>query len=261
MLPFRDHNPSGTTPYVTIALIIVNVAVFLVEVRQGPRIDEFIEQYGLKPARVFGWREPPRPRPWLFFPPRKPIAYKVPLWATFFTSMFLHGGWLHLLGNMWYLWIFGDNVEDRMGHLKFLIFYLVCGLAAAAAQLTATAATRVSLMQGGGVMVGASGAIAGVLGAYLVAFPRARISTLMFIWFYYGVVDLPAIVVLGFWFVLQLLSGMSSLALTQAGGVAWWAHIGGFVAGMLLLGLFQKPPEKRRVYVYKPRPYRVRGFR
>jgi len=261
MLPFRDHNPSGTPPYVTIALIIVNVAVFLVEVRQGPRIDEFIEQYGLKPARVFGWREPPRPQPWSFLPPKKPVVQTIPLWATFFTSMFLHGGWLHLLGNMWYLWIFGDNVEDRMGHLKFLIFYLVCGLAAAAAQLTATAATRVSLMQGGGVMVGASGAIAGVLGAYLIAFPRARISTLMFIWFYYGVVDLPAIVVLGFWFVLQLFSGMSSLALTHAGGVAWWAHIGGFVAGMLLLGLFQKPPEKRRVYVYKPRPYGVRGFR
>lgn len=261
MIPFRDHNPSGTTPYVTIGLIVINVAVFIVEYGQGPRIDEFIEQYGLKPARVFGWREAPRRQPWPLFSPPKPVVYKVPVWATFFTSMFLHGGWLHLLGNMWYLWLFGDNVEDRMGHAKFLIFYLVCGLAAASAQLTAMAATRVSLMQGGGAMLGASGAIAGVLGAYLLAFPRARVSTLMFIWFYYGVVDLPAFVVLGFWFVLQLLSGMSSLMAAHTGGVAWWAHIGGFGAGMLLLGLFQKPPEKRRVYVYRPRPHSVRRSR
>ncbi len=261
MLPFRDHNPSGTVPYVTLALIVVNLAVFVVEMRQGERIDEFVEQYGLKPARVFGWREPPRRSRWPFILPSGPVAYKVPVWATFFTSMFLHGGWLHLLGNMWYLWLFGDNVEDRMGHLKFLIFYLVCGLAAALAQLGAMAATRVSLMQGGGVMIGASGAIAGVLGAYIVAFPKARISTLMFIWFYYGVVDLPAYVVLGFWFVLQLFSGASALMVAHTGGVAWWAHIGGFVAGMLLLGLFQKPPEKRRVYAYRPRTYGVRRFR
>jgi len=245
MIPFRDHNPSGTVPFVTVALIVVNAAVFLVELNQGPRLNAFIADYGLTPARVSGRGDAPPPtglRGAVFGPQ---FRYTVPAWLTFFTSMFLHGGWMHLIGNMWYLWIFGDNVEDRMGHVKYLIFYLLCGLGAGGVQTVLHLGSWVP-------MVGASGAIAGVLGAYLVSFPRARVSTLLPLGIIFTVIELPAVIVLGFWFVIQFFSGMQSLSVQGAGGVAWWAHIGGFVLGVSLLFVFQKPRPKRRAYVYRP---------
>lgn len=254
LIPFRDYNPSGTVPFVTVALIVLNSLAFLVELGQGENLEGFIRGYGLTPRRVFGKAEPQvqtRFRavgPWLVREQRQVVLPAVPVWLTFLTSMFLHGGWMHLIGNMWYLWIFGDNVEDRMGHVKFLIFYLLCGVVAAWTQVLLNANSDVP-------MVGASGAIAGVLGAYMLAFPTARVSTLVFLGFFMTVVHLPAIVLLGFWFVIQFLSGLETMVLTEVGGgVAWWAHIGGFVAGMVLLHVFQKPPPRRRAYVY------YRGF-
>jgi membrane associated rhomboid family serine protease len=243
MFPYRDNNPSATLPVVTIVLIALNCIAFVVELQQGQGLDEFVNGYGLTPSRVFGNAGPGSVDVVLPWEPEQHQVYSVPVWLTFFTSMFLHGGWLHLLGNMWYLWIFGDNVEDRMGHFKFLLFYLLCGLGAALAQAAANTGSDVP-------MVGASGAIAGVLGAYLIAFPYARVSTLIFLGFFITVVQMPAFVLLGLWFALQFFSGMGSMSLNEAGGVAWWAHVGGFVAGMALLFVFQKSAPQRRVYVY-----------
>jgi membrane associated rhomboid family serine protease len=159
--------------------------------------------------------------------------------------MFLHGGWMHIIGNMWFLWVFGDNVEDSLGHWKFLLFYLLCGIAAGLSQAVlnpnSTAPT-----------IGASGAIAGVMGAYLVKFPRSRITTLVFVFFFLTTFELPAIVVLGYWFVIQLFSGFGSVAHSHltAGGVAWFAHIGGFLAGILLIWILptRQPYERRGSY-------------
>ena len=233
MIPFRDHNPSGTTPYVTIGLIALNGLVFLYEASQHPqRREQFVLQWAMQPSEVFrSLKGEPSP------------GQLMPVLATPLTSMFMHAGLMHLLGNMLYLWIFGDNVEDRMGHVKYLIFYLICGLGAAAAHALVNPSSSVPT-------VGASGAIAGVLGAYLVAFPHARVSTLLVLGFFWSVVRLPAVVVLGFWFVLQFVSGLGSLTMRRMGGVAWWAHIGGFVLGMGLLFVFQKRREKRRAYGY-----------
>jgi len=250
MLPFRDHNPSGTVPFVTVGLIVLNSLAFLVELGQGEEIDGFIKGYGLTPKRVFGGVVPePQVRyrllgQWMVREDA-PVLPPAPVWLTFLTSMFLHGGWMHLIGNMWYLWIFGDNVEDRMGHFKFLVFYLLCGLGAAAFQVGLNAGSKTP-------MVGASGAIAGVLGAYALAFPAARVSTLLPLGVFFTVVELPALIVLGFWFVIQFLSGLEATTMTRGGGgVAWWAHVGGFVVGMVLLFVFQKPEPKRRAYVYR----------
>ncbi len=250
MIPFRDYNPSGTVPFVTIVLIALNCLAFVIELGQGDDLDGFIKGYGLTPRHVLGKadvQQQPRFRlvgPWLVREERQATLPPVPVWLTFLTSMFLHAGWLHLIGNMWYLWIFGDNVEDRMGHLKFLVFYLLCGLAAAGAQVALNVNSDVP-------MVGASGAIAGVLGAYMLAFPTARISTLIFLGFFITVVNLPAVILLGFWFLIQFVSGLEATALSGAGGgVAWWAHIGGFVVGMVLLFVFQKPERRRRAPAY-----------
>ena len=154
--------------------------------------------------------------------------------------MFLHGGWLHLIGNMWYLWIFGDNIEDRLGHFAYLIFYLLCGLGAGIVHTILNAGTEIP-------SVGASGAIAGVLGAYVVSYPFARVLTLVPIFVFLQVIEIPALLVLGFWFVMQFLSGTASLAVAggNAGGVAWWAHVGGFVIGMILVGLFPRKDRPR----------------
>lgn len=242
MLPFRDYNRSGTTPYVTVGLIVLNVLVFLAEQSQRPprrqygrsgavpQLPEMIAEYAMQPVEVVRALQ------------GKPVpGQRFPALLTPLTSMFMHGGWLHLLGNMLYLWIFGDNVEDRMGHVKYLGFYVLCGLGAAAAHTVFNLSSQVPT-------VGASGAIAGVLGAYLVAFPHARVDTLVPLGFIFTVIQLPAIVVLGFWFVIQFLSGLGSLGMKNVGGVAWWAHIGGFVLGMGLLFVFQKRKDKRRAY-------------
>lgn len=216
MIPLRDVIPSRTTPFVTVALIVANALAFLYQAAL-PRgqFEAFILNWGLVPAD-FGV-------------------------VTLLTSMFLHGGWLHFLGNMLYLWIFGDNVEDRFGHGRYLVFYLLCGAFAALAQsLTAPTSTV--------PMVGASGAIAGVLGAYLVMFPHSRVLTLVPIFFFIQIVEVPATILLGLWFVLQLLSGIGSLSVARGsniGGVAFWAHAAGFVSGVVLVWLFRRRERER----------------
>ena len=208
MFPIGDDNSARrSVPYVTYALVAINVLVFFLELNNG---DAFIREWAFIPARFSA--DP---------------ATNIP---TVFSAMFMHGGWLHLGGNMLYLWIFGDNVEDRFGHLKYLAFYLLAGIAATFAQYLFLPESNVP-------NVGASGAIAGVLGAYLLMFPHARINVLLG----RSVVAMPAIVVLGFWIVLQLVSGVGSIAYTDAdvGGIAYMAHVGGFVAGFLMAFVFR----------------------
>ncbi|HKC58123.1 MAG TPA: rhomboid family intramembrane serine protease [Vicinamibacterales bacterium] len=215
MIPLRDIIPSRTTPVVTIALIVVNVLVFLYELSLGRGVDAFTLYWGLVPA-AFSW-------------------------VTVLTSMFLHGGILHVAGNMLYLWIFGDNVEDRMGHGRFLVFYLLCGVAAALAQ-TITAPD--SLVP----MVGASGAIAGVMGAYFVLYPKSRIVTLVPLFFFFQIIEVPAILFLGIWFLMQFVSGLGSIVTVAArstGGIAFWAHVAGFVAGISGVVVFRRPERQR----------------
>lgn len=224
MIPFRDANPSSRVPIVTIGLILINALFFLQEVGMGEALQSFIYAYGVVPQK------------WLFAGQSPELAPEA-IAATYLTSIFLHGGWMHLIGNMWYLWIFGDNIEDRLGHVRFLAFYILCGLLAGAAH---TAFNLNSAMPA----VGASGAIAGVLGAYLVLFPHARVQTLVPFFLHYEILELPALIVLGGWFFIQFLNGTASIAMTaQGGGVAWWAHIGGFLAGIFLLSVFH--PRRR----------------
>jgi membrane associated rhomboid family serine protease len=219
MLPLNDDNPTEITPVVTITFIAACVLVFFYQSSLPPRFGEqFVFQYGAIPALLFGHAVPPSE--WGPTPPA----------ATLLTSMFLHGSWMHLLGNMLYLWIFGNNIEDVMGHGKFIIFYVACGILAA---LTHAVTDTMSAMP----MVGASGAISGVLGAYLLLFPHARVLVLApFI----GTAYVPAGLVLGLWFVMQVLSGGASLG-QQGGGVAFFAHVGGFLAGLALIGFFKRP--------------------
>jgi membrane associated rhomboid family serine protease len=213
MLPLTDHNPRRTVPVVNFAIIAVNIFVFFKEVAYGARLDEFLYTWAFIPARL--WNP----------------ANLVPNVVTMLVSMFLHGGLLHIAGNMLYLWIFGDNVEDRLGHVRYALFYLLCGFGATLTHAFFNPASRVP-------SIGASGAIAGVLGAYLVLFPRARVTTLIPIFVFVTVREIPAVVLLLLWFLLQLLSGAGSLGVPEtadAGGVAYFAHIGGFVLGMLLV--------------------------
>ena len=225
MIPLRDANPSSRTPWVTFLLIGLNTLAFLYEVvLPESRLRQLIFTMGMVPARV------------TVFPADPAITFG-DAFLPLFSSMFLHGGWLHLIGNMWFLWIFGDNIEDRLGHLRYLLFYLVCGLGAGVAHtlfnLNSTMPT-----------IGASGAVAGVLGGYLLLYPHARVLTLIPAFFLY-MVELPAYIVLALWFVIQLFSGTASLGArdASAGGVAWWAHIGGFLLGLALVKLFaQQPP-------------------
>ena len=215
MLPLSDHNPRRTFPVVTLVIIVLNVLMFLWELSLGPELQKAIMNVAFIPRR--------------FWVP----GFLVPNIETIFISMFLHGGFLHIGANMLYLWIFGDNIEDRLGHVRYTIFYFLCGVLAA---LTHAFANPSSAMPA----IGASGAIAGVLGAYLILFPRARVTTVIPIFVFVMVRELPAVVLLGLWFVLQLFSGVGSLNIRDAqdvGGVAYFAHIGGFVAGMILIVL------------------------
>jgi len=222
VMPLRDINPSRTFPVVNITLIAINVLAFLYELSLGPGLERFILQAAFIPSE--------------YFAPGNTIADA----RSVLTSMFLHGGFMHLIGNMLYLWIFGDNLEDRFGHLRYLVFYLLSGWVATLAHAYLEPTSTMPA-------IGASGAISGVLGAYLVLFPRARVLTLIPLGFYTRLAEMPALLVLGFWFVLQLFSGMAALTArgAQAGGVAWWAHIGGFVAGMILAKIFAKRQEPR----------------
>ena len=219
-LPLRDDNPHDTKPIVTWALIALCVAVFLWQQGLDQRAAQLaVLSYGVIPADLFGTAE------------LNPIISPLPAWMTIFTSMFLHGGWMHLGGNMLYLWIFGDNVEASMGRGKFLLFYLICGFAAAMTQSLAAPGSTIP-------MIGASGAVAGVLGAYLILHPFANIRVLMFLIIFITMINVPAWIVLGFWFLGQLLSQAG----TSAGqpGVAFLAHIGGFIAGAALIFKFRK---------------------
>lgn len=214
MLPLSDHNPRRTAPVVNSLLIAANVLMFFWEMSLGYDIEPVLAHVAFVPARF--WYAPA----------------VVPSLFSALISMFLHGGWLHLGGNMLYLWIFGDNIEDRLGHFRYLVFYLACGFAATLAHAIVNPSSRLP-------SIGASGAIAGVLGAYILLFPRVRVTTLIPIFIFIMVREVPAIFVLGIWFVFQLFVGVSSLGVSpeQAGGVAYFAHIGGFVAGMILVVL------------------------
>jgi hypothetical protein len=214
MFPLRDNIPSRTYPFVTKVLIIANVVVFLYELTLGRQLGLWLTEWALIPVRYTHWG----------------IARHFTLGEQllpFLSSMFLHGGWVHLIGNLWTLWIFGDNVEDRLGHARFLGFYLLSGVAAALLHVVTNPSSHVPT-------IGASGAIAGVMGAYLRFFPRARVATIIPPLFLGPVFELPAVLFLGWWFFLQFFQGALSLAADRGhfGGVAWWAHIGGFVFGL-----------------------------
>ena len=218
MIPLRDDNPTRTTPVVNYALVAACALVFLWQISLGTRGEAAIYAYGLIPDVLLGDARLP------------PGLAVVPPWMTVFTSMFLHGGWMHLIGNLLYLWIFGDNIEDRLGHGRYVVFYLLCGIAAALAQALPDPGSQVP-------MVGASGAISGVLGAYLLLFPRAHVLVLIPLGPFAHLTRLPALWVLGLWFAMQLLSEMFAAG---GAGVAFRAHIGGFVAGMVLLPLMRR---------------------
>lgn len=219
MIPLRDSVRSRTFPFVNIALILANAFMFFREL-SAPGMDAlqaYIFAWGVVPFRLLG----------------DPLGD----WPTIFVAMFLHGGWSHILGNMLYLWIFGDNVEDRMGHGRYLVFYLSVGAAATLTQVGLNPASRIP-------MLGASGAIAGVLGAYFLLYPKAKVLTLIPLGFFSRVIEIPALFFLGFWFVIQWFQGLGSITARSVqgdvGGVAWWAHAGGFIAGLVLVGLFRR---------------------
>ena len=238
MFPYRDDNPTLSTPVVTLLIIAANVAVWLLVQGMGaePNLTRSVCELGLIPGE---------------FLRRLPEGYNVPMgngtmcvigeertWFAPLTSMFLHGGWFHLIGNMWFLWVFGNNVEDSMGHVRFLAFYILCGVAAAATQTFMNPSSPIP-------MVGASGAISGVMGAYIVLYPRVRVHMLLFLGIFITRIVVPAYLMLGYWFLLQIIGGGLS---SEEGGVAFWAHAGGFLAGALLIHLFRDPElvEKHR---------------
>jgi len=214
MIPIKDDNPRLRPPIFTVGLIALNVVAFYFEIQSG--LNNVVFQYGAIPVNIVELRE----------------------LHTLLTSMFLHGGFLHLGGNMLYLWIFGDNIEGYLGHSRFLIFYLLCGLVAVFTHIFLNGTSEIP-------MVGASGAVSGLLGAYLVKYPKARVLVVIPIVCFLTIRKIPAYVVLGFWFVIQLFYGLSSLGISQGGGVAFWAHIGGFAAGILLIYIF--PAKKLRI--------------
>ena len=224
MLPLKDDQPRYSTPYVNWFLIGLNILIFVFQSTLDRRSGEvFARQFGEVPNHLALF---------LAGSPRYSLAEVV---IPFFTSMFLHGGWMHVLGNMWFLYIFGDNVEDYLGHFKYLVFYILAGLLAMATQVAMYLHSNVPT-------VGASGAIAGVLGAYFILYPRARVLT----WFFVFVIYIPAWIVLGYWFVLQFFAGAATLSMgpgRDVGGVAFWAHVGGFLSGMLMIKIF---PERAR---------------
>ena len=214
MIPFKDDNPTLTFPFVTIGLIALNIIVFIWEIMQ-PGGQQIPLMYGAIPHNLFSLEK------------TQPISPAM----TIFTSMFLHAGLLHVAGNMLYLWIFGNNIEDSLGHFRFLLFYLFSGIVAAFGHAFTDSQSMIP-------MIGASGAVSGILGAYILLFPQARVHTLIFFGFFFQVVRIPAVIVIGFWIAIQLISGFASKGALQQGGVAWFAHIGGFLAGLLTIKLW-----------------------
>lgn len=215
MIPLKDNIKARRWPFVNVLLLLTNVAVFVYQyiyLPQGP--GDLIHTFGFTPRTMHLG---------LFNQTASGLVWPI----TLVTAMFLHGGWLHLIGNMLYLWIFGDNVEDRLGHLRYLVFYLFCGIGASMTHAAVFPESPVPV-------VGASGAIAGVLAGYMIAYPRARVTTLFFIFIFIRIVRIPAIILLGLWVAIQVFSGMTELS-TSVGGVAWFAHIGGFGCGLVLM--------------------------
>ena len=231
MFPYRDDNPTLATPIATLLLIGLNVVSWVVVQGMGaePNLSRSVCELGLIPGEFLG-----RLPDGFSIPMSRTMACVIegdPSWYTPLTSMFLHGGWFHLIGNMWFLWVFGNNVEDSMGRVRYLVFYLLCGLAAAASQTLVNPGSAIP-------MVGASGAISGVMGAYIVLYPRVRVHMLVFLGIFITRIVVPAYLMLGYWFLLQIIGG--GLA-SGEGGVAFWAHAGGFVAGALLIYVFRDP--------------------
>lgn len=239
MFPYKDENPTERPAVVTVAILVANVLAFIVLQGAGAEatLARSVCDFGLIPGEILNNARPGSGVE--LAPGMICLVEPTPQYWTVLTSMFMHGGWFHLIGNMVFLWVFGNNIEDVMGHGKFLIFYLLCGIAAAAAQ---TFISPNSLVP----MVGASGAISGVLGAYLLLYPRVRVHTLIILPIYITTVALPAWVMLGYWILLQVVSGLASLNELERGGVAFFAHVGGFVAGFLLVRLFASDDVLRR---------------
>jgi membrane associated rhomboid family serine protease len=249
LIPYRDENQTQRTPIVTMAIIAINVLVWIFFQRAGQDVAlaTSVCNYGLVPGELTGLFHPGDPG----FPmgggmvcladPGRQFSHLI-------TSMFLHGSWMHLIGNMWFLWIFGNNIEDSMTRPRFVFFYLICGLTAALAQVAASPGSNVP-------MVGASGAISGVMGAYLILYPRVRVYTLVPLGFFLTTIALPAWFMLLYWVFLQLASGLVSLTGAEMGGVAFWAHLGGFASGILLIKLFENPDSvaAHRAQVWRPR--------
>ena len=231
LFPYKDDNPTLATPVVTVAIIAANVAVWLLVqgAGQAPILQASVCNLGLVPGHLFG--SIPSGEGLLVSPDIACPVGSFPASLTVVTSMFLHGGWLHLIGNMWFLWVFGNNVEDSTGRFRFLVFYLLCGVLAGMTQSLANPASAIP-------MVGASGAISGVMGAYIVLYPRVRVHMLLFLLVFVTTITVPAYLMLGYWFLLQVLGGLPSLA-KESGGVAFLAHAGGFVSGMILVLLFR----------------------
>jgi membrane associated rhomboid family serine protease len=220
MLPLRDDNPTTLPPIITVGVIVICCLVFFWQLSLGQAQQSAVYAFGAIPAVLFGYEQLPS------------HLIMVPAWITAFTSMFMHGGWMHLIGNMLYLWIFGNNIEDAMGHVRFVIFYLLCGIAALLANALPDMHSTIP-------MIGASGAISGVLGAYAMLYPHARVMVIIPLGFLSQTMWLPAILVLGFWFVLQIISNVLTAG-QGGGGVAFGAHIGGFIAGVALIPIFKK---------------------
>jgi membrane associated rhomboid family serine protease len=218
MIPFKDDNPTQRFPFVTIALIVMNALIFFIEILHPAGQKYIVYTYGAIPSDM--------------------LSFKASAIPSTFSSMFLHGGLFHIGGNMLYLWIFGNNIEDRLGHFKFILFYLLCGVVAAYSHAITAPGSYIP-------MIGASGAVSGVLGAYLLLYPHAKVHTLIFFGFFVQVVRLPAIFVIGFWAVIQIINGIISKGLVNQGGVAWFAHIGGFLFGLLMIKLWLPKRRKR----------------
>lgn len=222
MIPYKDDNPTSATPFVTVGIIALNILVFLYEVVSPSGMEKFVYTYGAIPNYI------------LTFEKVQPIHPAL----TIFSAMFMHGGVFHIAGNMLYLWIFGNNIEDKVGHIRFIFFYIFCGIISAYANALTDPQSHIP-------MIGASGAISGVLGAYLLLFPRAMVHTLVFLGFFVTVIKIPALVVIGFWAIIQLINGLISTGLAREGGIAWFAHIGGFLTGLLTIKLWQPKRTKR----------------
>ncbi len=265
MIPLRDNIPSRTTPWVNYGIIGLCGLVFFYQLQDQQSV--LVEQYGMIPVRV---AHPDKPvqlteRTTIVLTPlgpaiqevRRPAAAPaVAPWQTLLTCIFLHGGWMHIIGNMWMLWIFGDNVEDRMGHSRYLTFYVFCGFVASAAHMLVDTSSAIPT-------IGASGAVAGVMGAYMVLYPRAQVLSVVPIFFFLQMIVLPAPVFLGIWFLLQFFQGTFAVISVQSSGVAWWAHIGGFITGFVAAWLLKQsdsttpPVETVRRGTDRPTVYRI----